>query len=107
MAKGPWVSSFENDACQGPGAGDAVGIPDHTCVPFHPKYDSIAVNFGGGHQVPAISVYSDGNCQNPAGRNIVADEESGFPQQCVSMKYHGSTWGSVAVTQPLKTAGDR
>ena len=106
MAKGPWVSSFENDDCIGPGAGDAVSMSEYGCAPFHPKYNNIGVNFGGADQEPAISVFSDANCQNPAGKNIVADEESGFPQQCISMSYWGAKWGSVMITPPEYQEGE-
>ena len=100
MAKNPWVSSFENDDCNGPGAGDAVSMSGWGCVPFHPKYNNIGVNFGGSLQVPSISVFSDNNCQNPAGKDIVADQIDGYPQQCISMSYWGAKWGSVQITPP-------
>ena len=97
MAKGPWVSSYKNDTCSGPGAGDAVGIVSDGCSVFHPVYDSVAVNFGGAIQVESISVFSDSNCENPAGDDIVASFDDGY-QQCISMRYHGAKWGSVQVT---------
>ena len=100
MAKGPWVSSFENDDCEGPGAGDAASMSFYGCTVFHPKYNNIAVNFGGSEQVNSISVFTDSNCQNPAGQDITADVESGYPQRCISMSYWGAKWGSVLITPP-------
>ena len=100
MAKGPWVSSFINDDCEGPGAGDAVSMSEEGCAVFHPKYNNIAVNFGGAVQADSISVYTDSNCQNPAGDDIYADQEDDYPQQCISMSYWGAKWGSVQITPP-------
>ena len=99
--KGPWVSSFASDTCSGDGAGDAVEMMSEACAPFHPVYDSIGVNFGGGYQVRSISVFWDGDCKNPAGKNITADLGSGLPQQCISMRYWGAKWGSVQVTNGI------
>ena len=98
MAKGPWVASFVSDTCTGISGDDAVSMNDWSCVPFHPVYDNVAINFGGAYQVNSISVFSDSKCQNFAGPDIVADEEDGFPQQCLSMRLHGAKWGSVAIT---------
>ena len=100
MAKGPWVSSFENDDCDGPGAGDAVSMDSYGCAAFHPVYNNVVVNFGGADQADSISVFSDSNCQNPAGQDVVGDYMNGYPQRCISMKYWGAKWGSVMVTPP-------
>ena len=99
MATEPWVSSFENNDCKGPGAGDAVSMFSYGCAAFHPVYNNIGVNFGGS-EVASISVFTDSNCQNPAGKDIVADQENGFPQQCISMSYWGAKWGSARITPP-------
>lgn len=99
MAKGPWVASFVSDLCTGVSGNDAVSMNNLNCVPFHPVYDSIAINFGGSYQVGSISVFSDSNCKNPAGDDIVADPDF-YPQQCLSMRLHGAKWGSVQITPP-------
>lgn len=106
MAKDPWVCSFENDDCEGPGAGDVVGMPSDGCVPFHPKYNNIGVNYGGSDQVSSISVFSDSNCQNPAGQDVVGDYMTDYSQRCISMSYWGAKWGSVMVT-PTDYSGDK
>lgn len=99
FAKDPWVSSFYNADCSGNGAGDAVNIDVYECVAFDSKYDAVAVNFGGGaDEISSLSVFSDANCQVPAGADITSSKAYNTPQQCISQKQHGAKWGSVQQT---------
>lgn len=95
----PWVSSFYNADCSGAGAGDAASIDGDNCVPFDSEYNAVAVNFGTNmKEITSLSVFSDSNCENPAGDDITADLEAGTPQQCISQSAHGAKWGSVQKT---------
>lgn len=101
FAKDPWVSSFYNADCTGNGAGDSVSISVDNCVAFDSKYDRVAVNFGSGwEEVESLSVYSDANCQVPAGPNIISSMADNTPQQCLSQSSNGAKWGSVRKTLP-------
>ena len=96
FAKDPWVSSFYNADCTGPGAGDAVNVDGDECVPFDSKYDAVAVNFGTNlDEIDALNVFSDANCMNYAGTAITSPMADQTPQQCVSQSRHGGKWGSV------------
>lgn len=67
FAKDPWVSSYDNDDCSSPGAGDSVSIDVDACVPFDSKYNTVAVNFGSElDEITSLSVFLDANCETPA-----------------------------------------
>ena len=102
MAKGPWVASFVTTDCSGPGAGDAVSMSEDGCAAFDPKYNNVGVNFGGSEQAASIAVFTDSNCQNPAGQDVEAQVQDGSPQRCISMSYWGGKWGSVAIAVPAQ-----
>ncbi|CAF9913590.1 MAG: hypothetical protein ALECFALPRED_008917 [Alectoria fallacina] len=99
VAKDPWVSSFYNADCTGPGAGDAVSIDGDSCVVFDPVYDAVAVNFGTMlSEIDSLSVYTDANCSASSGLAITSNMGDGSPQACVSQSARGAKWGSVQKT---------
>ena len=101
LAKYPWVSSYYNADCTGPGAGDSVSIEEDACSPFDSKYNAVAVNFGtNDNEITSVSVFSDANCEVPAGKDITSSMAYGTPQQCISQSQHGAKWGSVRMTLP-------
>ncbi|CAD6587317.1 MAG: hypothetical protein ASARMPREDX12_002806 [Alectoria sarmentosa] len=102
VAKDPWVSSFYNADCTGPGAGDAVNIDVDNCVVFNSVYDAVGVNFGTLlSEIDSLSIFSDANCTAYSGLAITSDMANGTPQACVSQSARGAKWGSVQ-----KTLGD-
>ena len=99
FAKAPWVSSFYNADCTGAGAGDAVSVSSYTCAPFDSTYNAVAVNFGTNlDEITSVSVFTDADCQIPAGADITAIMADNTPQQCISQSAHGKKWGSVMQT---------
>ena len=91
----PWVSSFKDDNCKGPGAGDVVNVYGG-CSTFNPTYDTVLVNFGGGdHETDSVMVYSDDNCTQDE-VFVNASWAASTPAQCHHMTANGGAkWRSA------------